>query len=288
MILVTGASGKTGRAVLAALSLADMQTRALVWRQTQIEGVANLGARQVMVGDMRLEPDIRRALKHARLVYHICPNMSPDEVEIGRTLIAAAREANVEHLALHSVLHPQTEGMPHHWNKLRVEEMLIKSGLNFTVLQPAAYMQNLLPGWQRITQDGVLCNPYPVATRLSLVDLRDVAEVAVKVLAETGHNGATYELAGTPPLAQTEVAALISDALGRPVRAEAEPIEAWEQRVRSAGLGDYQRLTLVKMFQYYARYGLPGNPGVLRWLLGREPASLVEFARRAAADEELR
>jgi uncharacterized protein YbjT (DUF2867 family) len=282
MILVTGASGKAGKAVVTALARAGAPTRALVRRASQIEVLTNLGAHEVMSADMRLTPELRRAVENIRAVYHICPNVNPDEVDIGRRVIAAAKEAGVEHLVLHSVLHPQMEQMPHHWNKLRVEEALFESGLNFTILQPTAYMQNLLAGWKLITEDGVLRNPYPVETRLSLVDLEDVAEAAAMVLTKRGHTGATYELVSTLPLTQTEVAAILSDALGRPVRAEAEPLEAWAARARTAGLGDYQLATLIRMFQYYERYGLIGNPNMLRWLLGREPTTLVTFARRVA------
>ena len=279
---MTGASGKTGKAVVTALARAGAPTRALVRRASQIEVLTNLGAHEVMSADMRLTPELRRAVENIRAVYHICPNVNPDEVDIGRRVIAAAQEAGVEHLVLHSVLHPQTEQMPHHWNKLRVEEALFESGLNFTILQPTAYMQNLLAGWKLITDGGVLRNPYPVETRLSLVDLEDVAEAAAMVLTKRGHTGATYELVSTLPLTQTGVAAILSDALGRPVRAEAEPLEVWAARARTAGLGDYQLATLIRTFQYYERYGLIGNPNMLRWLLGREPTALVEFARRAA------
>jgi uncharacterized protein YbjT (DUF2867 family) len=282
MILVTGASGKTGQAVVAALSRAGAPTRALVRRPSQMETMTNLGAREAMPADMRLPMEARRTAEGMHAVYHICPNVNPDEIEIGRSAIAAAKEAGVEHFVLHSVLHPQTEQMPHHWNKLRVEEALFESGLNFTILQPTAYMDNLLAGWRLITEEGVLRNPYPAETRLSLVALEDVAEAAAIVLTKPGHTGATYELAGTPPLAQTEVAAILSDALDRPVRAEAEPIEAWEARARTAGLGDPQRATLIRMFLYYGQCGLIGNPNTLRWLLGRAPTSLTEFARRAA------
>jgi NAD(P)H dehydrogenase (quinone) len=278
MILVTGASGKTGRAVVAALARVGADVRALVRRPDQIEALTGLGANEVLVADMRVTADLRRAAEGARGVYHICPNVSPDEVEIGILVVAAVREAGVEHLVLHSVLHPQTRQMPHHWSKMRVEEALLESGLNFTVLQSTAYMQNLLAGWRRITEDGILRNPYPVGTRLSLVDLEDVAEAAAIVLTQPGHVGATYELVGTEPMTQVEVAAALGEVLGRPVRAEAELVEAWEARATS--LGDYQRATLMQMFRYYGRHGLVGNPNVLRWLLGREPTGLGEFARR--------
>jgi uncharacterized protein YbjT (DUF2867 family) len=260
----------------------------MVRRESQVEVLAELGAQEGVAGDLRLKEDLRRALHDVRAVYHICPNVSSDEAEIGRNLIEASSEAGVEHLVLHSVLHPQAEQMPHHWNKLRVEEALLESNLNFTILQPAAYMQNLFAGWSLISEVGLLRTPYPVSTRLSLVDLYDVAEVAAVVLTVTGHTSATYELAGTPPLSQSEVAAVLTEALGRPVRAEVEPIEAWDLRASNSGLDESQRAILIKMFRYYERHGLPGNPGVLGWILGREPTSLAEFARRAATGEEFR
>jgi uncharacterized protein YbjT (DUF2867 family) len=94
--------------------------------------------------------------------------------------------------------------------------------------------------------------------------------------------GATYELAGTAPLSQTEVAATIGAVLKRDIRVEVEPVEAWEARARAAGMGE-QRITLAAMFRYYARHGLVGNANTLRWLLGREPQGLAGFASRQAA-----
>jgi uncharacterized protein YbjT (DUF2867 family) len=146
-------------------------------------------------------------------------------------------------------------------------------------------MQNSLAQWDRMVHDGIYRPPYPVETRLSLVDLDDVAEAATIVLTSAGHSGATYELVGTPPLSQIEVAAAFSQALNRTVRAEAETIVIWDKRARAAGMDDHQRDTLIKMFQAYASYGLKGNPNVLSWLLGRAPTSLAAFAARVAASQ---
>jgi uncharacterized protein YbjT (DUF2867 family) len=219
-----------------------------------------------------------------RRVYHICPNVSPDEVAIGQVSIAAARSTGVEHFVYHSVLHPQTEAMPHHWLKLRVEEALFTSGLSFTILQPTTYMQNVLAHWDRIVEEGIYRVPYTIETRLSMVDLEDVAEVAASALSEPGHVGATYELVGAPAMSQTEVAALLSQQLGRMVGAEILPIETWERRARSSGLGDYQVETLIKMFRYYEEYGFGGNPRVLSWLLGRPPTTFAAFVERIARE----
>jgi uncharacterized protein YbjT (DUF2867 family) len=280
MILVTGAGGKTGQAVIQALAARGEAVRAFVHREAHAEKVQALGAHGAVVGDMRDESALRTALSGVRAVYHICPNVNPDEIGIGKAVIVAARQAGVEHFAFHSVLHPQTEAMPHHWNKLRVEEALFESGLNFTILQPTAYMQNLLAAWQGIMQEGVLRIPYSVETRLSLVDLEDVAEAAAIVLTEPGHSGAIYELVGTPGLSQVEVAEIVSRQLGRPVRAEQQSIEAWEQRSWAAGMEEYAVDTLIRMFGYYERFGLWGNPNALGWLLGRVPTSLPSFIER--------
>jgi uncharacterized protein YbjT (DUF2867 family) len=284
MILVTGAAGKTGQAVIRALAAKQQEVRALVRRSTQIQMVKDLGAREALVGDMRQQATLEQAVLGTRAIYYICPNMSPDEAAIGRAIITAARSAAVEHFVYHSVLHPQTEAMPHHWLKLRVEESIFESGVAFTILQPAAYMQNVLAHWGQIVKDGVYPVPYAAGTRLSMVDLLDVAAAAATVLTEPGHRGATYELAGPDALKQTEIAAILAAQLGRPVRVQVGSLEAWERGARVSGLGDYQVKTLVKMFRYYEQYGFRGNLKVLHWLLGRPPISFAAFVQRTVRE----
>ncbi len=172
--------------------------------------------------------------------------------------------------------------MNHHWQKLRVEEMIFESGLPFTILQPAPYMQNLLAGWKNIVEDGVLRVPYSVNSKFSFVDLEDVAEVAKTVLTEPNHINAIYELVGTLPMSHVEVAEIFSRVLNRTVRAEREEIGDW--RLRATGMSEYAIENLVKMFEYYDQWGLTGNPNVLRWLLRREPTSLKNFIERAAKE----
>jgi len=282
MILVTGAGGKTGKAVINALVARGASVRAFVRSAVHDSTLTAMGV-EVVVGEMNDALAISRAIKGADAIYHICPNVNPHEVDFARLLIAAVNDLGVPRLVYHSVLHPQIEAMPHHWNKLRVEEMLFGSALDITILQPTAYMQNSLAQWESMVGNGIYRVPYPVETRLSLVDLDDVAEAVAIVLTNAGHSGATYELVGTPPLSQVEIGEAFGHALKRPVRAEAEAIESWENRARAAGMDDYQVDTLIKMFRAYARDGLKGNPNVLTWLLGRPPTSLTAFATRMAA-----
>jgi NAD(P)H dehydrogenase (quinone) len=285
MILITGAGGKTGKAVLKALVAKGASVRAFVRNSAHEAALKTIGARDVVIGAMDDPDALARVTESIEAIYHICPNVSPHEMPFAKALVDAATGSGVSRFVYHSVLHPQIEAMPHHWSKLRVEEMLFSSKLDITILQPTAYMQNSLSEWDRMVREGIYRVPYPIDTRLSLVDLEDVAEAAAKVLTSTNHSGATYELVGTLPLSRIEIADAFGRALKKPVRAEAETVESWDARARRAGLEDYARETLAKMFRAYARDGLKGNPSVLGWLLGRSPASLEDFAARIAATQ---
>jgi NAD(P)H dehydrogenase (quinone) len=229
---------------------------------------------------MRVPATADQNMRKIRAVYHICPNMSSDEKAIGENILRASQKNGVERLVYHSVLHPQTEEMPHHWAKLRVEERIVKSGFRWTILQPTVYMQNILAQWEGISQQHAYPVPYPAGTRLSMVDLDDVAEAAAVVLTEPGHDGAIYELVGTLPMSQWDVVDRLSNVLERPISVERVSYEAFRANAQAAGLGAYQVDGLIKMFDYYASYGLIGNPRVLNWLLGRQPATLMDFLKR--------
>ena len=280
MILITGAAGKSGRAIINALKAAGEPTRAIVHRIGYVDAVTSAGAQETVVGDMGDQRLLLDAMRGVRAVYHIAPNVSPREVEFGQLAIDAAVEAGVSHFVYHSVLHPQTQRMPHHWLKLQVEEALFESGVPYTILQPAAYMQNIIAQWASITAEGVFPVPYPAGTRLSMVDLEDVAQVAALVLSQANHVGAIYELAGPDALTQLEVAEILGRELGRPVSVEQISVVEWRRSALARGMNEYQVDTLVRMFGYYERYGFWGNPQVLTWLLGRKPTDLAAFIRR--------
>ena len=278
MILVTGAAGKTGKAIVRQLAAQAKLVRAWVRREEQISALRDLGAKEVVVGDIINALTYQQAVQDTSAIYHICPNMHLYEVEIGQKAIAAAKAAKVERFVYHSVLHPQTQKMAHHWHKLFVEEMLFESSLAITIVQPAAYMQNIFGSWSSIMNEGVYRVPYPVDTRLSIVDLEDVAATAVIVLTQPGHSHATYELAGPHSLSPQEMAAMLSQALDRFIQAEQITIQQW--RAQAANMSQYAMTTLSQMFAYYGRYHFQGNSNVLRWLLGREPTNFRAFLSR--------
>lgn len=287
MILVTGAAGKTGRAVVRALVAGGEPVRALIHHPGRSPGLRALGAAETPAADLRDAAAVQRAVDGVRAVYHLAPNVSPDELTMGRNVIAAARSAGVERLVFHSVLHPHIEAMPHHWQKARVEELLFASGLAFTILQPTVYMQNIAAAWEAISTRGRYPVPYSPEARLSLVDLEDVAEAAARVLADPAFAGATIEAVGTPGTTPRQIAAALTAELGRPVEAEGVPLETWKEGARTAGLGDYPISALASMFIYYNEHGLVGSPLSLASVLGRAPTSLEAFLQRMVEERRV-
>jgi uncharacterized protein YbjT (DUF2867 family) len=186
----------------------------------------------------------------------MAPNMHPAEIEIGQRVINAAQDAGVERIVYHSVLHPQIESMPHHWDKLRVEEAIFNSHLRWTILQPAPYAQNF-----KRPPDGVLRIAYRSDAPFSFVDLRDVAEAAATVLQRDEFDDGIYELAGPEVLTVADIAS----ALGVSV-----------ERVDSDQAGG----RLSAMFAHYNLNGLVGNPAVLAMILGRPPTNALDALRR--------
>ncbi len=279
MILVTGAGGKTGRAVIDALVQRGEAVRGIVKNTAAAEKVRALGAEAVM-GDMLKLEDVRRAATGVRAIYHIAPNVNPDEIEFGKTAIAAAKAEGVERFVFHSLCHSQIEALPNHWWKLRVEEKIKESGLNFTILQPTPYMQNVLGQWQNIVKRGAYEIPYQPTTKLGMVDLADLAEVAAKLLTtEKTYDWATYELAGPDVLTQHDVLEIIRQVTGREIRLEIIAREDWCARARQGGMAESAVEVFYKMFGFMETYGFWGNPGVLEWLLGRPARRFGEWFR---------
>jgi NAD(P)H dehydrogenase (quinone) len=280
MILVTGAAGKTGLAVIRALARKGETTRALVHHEDQVETIREAGAQEVTVGDIKDGAVLVNATSGVDAIYLICPNVHPREFEIGKAAIMAAQQAGVSRIVYHSVMYPQIEAMPHHWQKWRVEEALIQIGLAFTILQPASYIQNILPYWDAIIKRGEYTVPYSVDSVFSPVDLEDVAEVASVVLTNREHDGAIYQLAGPDFLSSAQMAKRVSKAIGREVKALEQKLEDWRRSASESGVASYSIDALSKMFNYYDQHDFSGSGVILEELLGRQPTGFEQFIHR--------
>lgn len=276
-VLVIGAAGKTGSAVSRVLLARGVRVRAAV----RAGSARNLG--YAVDPGHRLEVDLdsgrglAEAMVGASAVYHLAPNFHPDEVGIAERVLSAAAHAGVPRFVFHSVLHPHDHRMPHHLRKADAEEAVRRYPGGWTILQPAAYHQNLLPA----ALAGLMEVPYSLDTPFTNVELADVARVAARVLVERGHHSATYELAGPESLTVRDLAVIARDVLDQDVEAIEVSLDAWAATT-GADLPEQARRDLAAMFTAYGQSGLCGNPTVLAHLLGRPPTSWATALRDRA------
>lgn len=282
-LLLTGANGRTGRAILQAMVRHDITVRAFIRNLDQVADLLALGARECVVGNMSDPASVNSAVQGASAILHIGPPMHPDELKMTTHFIEAAKADGVEHFIYYSVMHPLRRDVRHHRLKLDAEEALIESGLPYTIIQPSRYMQHLEPIWPRVAQDGVHAMPFNVEGKYSVVDLGDLAEACAVVAANSErHLYATYELAGPEALSQTDMASIISDVIGKLVRAETIPLDVVEQKARAAGANDDRVEQMLIMNRHYDAHGFRGNPNVLEYLLGRPATRFKSYVERLA------
>ncbi|MYE48577.1 MAG: NAD(P)H-binding protein, partial [Gammaproteobacteria bacterium] len=279
-ILLTAANGKTGRAVLKALANRGADVKVFLRDEAQWPALNELGASSFAVGDMEDAATIGAAMESCDGIIHIGPPMHPNEVEITRRFIDAAKSHDLARFVYYSVMHPHRRAVRHHRLKLDAEEELIESGLPYTIVQPIRYMQHLAMIWKKVLDTGVHNMPFNVDVKFNVADLRDLAEATAIVATEPGHLYITYELAGPEALSQRDMAATISRVLGRVIRAEALSLDQVEKNARAAGAGDDRVTQMLTMNDHYDRFGFRGNPNVLRWILGREPNTYENYVKR--------
>ncbi|GAB3704335.1 NmrA family NAD(P)-binding protein [Mariniluteicoccus flavus] len=271
VVLVTGVTGKTGGAVARALLARGVRVRGVT---RAVSGAGRVPARVELVeADLATGHGLFPALAGIAAIHHAAPNLSIDEVVMARNIVDRSRESGVRRLVFHSVMHPYAPTMPHHLRKAEAEHVVRTSGLDWTVLQPAAYHQNLIAA----ARAGRLAVPYALDRPFSNVDLADVAEATATVLLDGAHVHGTYELAGPEALDVSTMAELASDVLGRPVVAEAVAPPEPD--------GTRQVSELRAMFAHYDAHGFVGSPLVLTTLLGRAPTGWAESVSREPTDD---
>jgi len=284
LLLLTGANGRTGRALLKAMVRYGIPVRAFIRDAAQAQSLIDLGAQETVVGDFTDGASIKAAVKGVTKLLHIGPPMHPQEVEISQRFIDAAVAEGLQHFVYYSVMHPVRRDVRHHKLKLDVEEALINSGLPYTIVQPSRYMQHLVPIWKTVVNDGVHAMPFDVKQQFNIVDLDDLAEACAVVASSDKHFYAVYELAGPQALSQEDMAATISNVIGKPVRAEAVTWEAMEAKARKAGANDDRVSQMLAMNKHYDSHGFRGNSNILEYLLGR-PARRFKTYVKDLADQ---
>jgi uncharacterized protein YbjT (DUF2867 family) len=274
-VLVTGARGHVGGAVLAGLVAAGEPVRASSRAPRPGEFP---GGVEVARADLTDPASLPAALAGVRKVFLYA------HPEGAAEFAAAARKAGVEHVVLLSssaVLSPDPEANPIALRHIAVERALDEAGLDRTFVRPGYYATNALR-WQSIRTGRVLRTAFPEAVT-SPVHERDIAQVAVRALLDDMHRGAAYPVLGAGPVTVREQVAAIAGALGEPVRLEEVDVDTYRAQLLTQLPGP-----IVERF-LQARGSVPPPPAELATdavpdILGRPALTFAAWARDHAAD----
>jgi len=274
-VLAIGAAGKYAGLVVPELTKRGVTIRALVRDESAAATARERGADETTIGDLRDPASLRAAAESVDGVFHLNPAFAPDESGMGVAMVEAAKAAGVRKFVFSSVFHPSLS-MVNHSAKRAVEEALYESGMEFTVLQPAMFMQNFDGAWSSVQKRGQITMPYSKLAKMCYVDYRDVAEAAALALTGDTLGYGTFELCAPGMFNRMELAALMSEAIGRTIEAGEISAEEWAQ---SAHIPNGPlREGLARMNADYDKYGFPGgNALVLQAVLGREPRTLRQY-----------
>ena len=266
-VLAVGAAGHFAGLVVPELAKRGARIRGLIQDPKQRDAVIKNGAAEVIVGDLTDRASIDAALKGVDAVFYIAPAFIAGEAEIGKGMVEAAKRARVRRFVFSSVINPVISALENHIEKAPVEEAIIESGMEFVLLEPTLFFQNIAD-----------------ETRFSRVDYRDVAEAAAIALTEDRLLYGTYQLCSEGIFNRKEVANLMSEVLGKKIKAVTVTPPAPKPADKSGNAG--QPSPTQRMFDWYNLRGLVGNALVLRAILGREPRSLRAYFEELAAQAQ--
>jgi uncharacterized protein YbjT (DUF2867 family) len=232
MILVTGATGTVGGAVVRRLVAAGHPVRALV-RQPGAGRVPD--GVEVAYGDLTRPETLAEALSGVERMYLLAP-LAPHLPHWEAGAIDAARAAGVRHVVKHSNLGADDPDATtvQRWHRAG-ERLLEQSAMAWTFVRPTGFMSNAL-GWAgTIRAQGTVYAPAGDG-KLAVVDPYDIAAVAVAALTGPGHEGRAYDVTGPAALSTVDQVAAIGAAIGRPLRYVDIPESTARDGMRASGM----------------------------------------------------
>ena len=277
MILITGATGTTGREVVRELrQLGAEGVRALVRDPARAEFIREAGF-EAVAGDFERPETLDAALEGVERALLLTPP-TPDTVKHHLEFLQAAAAAGVRHVVKLSAFGADADA-PEGFGKWhgQSENLLKTSGLKWTMLRPNFFMQNLLGQARQIAATGHLYQPVGDA-RASFIDVRDIAAVAARALTEEGHDEQTYTLTGPEALSYHDVAAKLSEATGRDVTYVHVSPEQFRAGALGAGLPEWLVSALERLNEIFASGQAAQVTDDVRRVARREPTTYGQFA----------
>jgi uncharacterized protein YbjT (DUF2867 family) len=281
-ILVTGAGGLAGSAVIREFVRSGHSVRALVRNKANAHAFAAFPTVEVVEGDMSRPDTLKEALSGVDRVLLISSS-NQQMVQTQSTFIDAAKDSGVPHIVKLSGLSAADAGSPFIFAGMHaeIESHLERSGLSWTHLRPSQFMTEYLREVPTILAQSALFLPLEEA-KLVPVDVADIAKAAYLLLTTPGHEGKTYALSGPEALDMNEIAQQISRAIGKTVRYVSISREDRRQALLGAGVPAF----FVDALDAQAGERLKGTEATVHseshTALGISPTTFAEFARRHA------
>lgn len=272
-ILITGATGNVGGEVVKTLRQQGVSARAAV---RNIERAQQIVGRDVQCVQFDFaQPDtFAPAFAGVRKLFLVRP---PDIIDTRAYItpaIHAARRAGVEHVVFLSLLGAERNRIvPHH----RIEQDLLTSGMDWTFLRASFFMQNLDTTHGADIRDGHDIFVPAGQGKTSFIDVRDIAAVGAQALTQEEHRRQAYSLTGSTALSYSDVAAIFSEVLGRPIRYSNPSMLTFAVRMRARGHA-WSFIFVMLGIYTTAKLGLAAavTPDTKR-LLGRPPISVRQY-----------
>ncbi|UUV34105.1 SDR family oxidoreductase [Amycolatopsis roodepoortensis] len=270
-ILVTGATGTIGSALIPSLLTRGVAVRAM----TRDPGRTIPGA-ETVVADLRDPDAVGAALKGVDAVFLNSPS-APDAASLQTRFADLARDAGVNRLVLLSQYAARADSPVRflRWHA-EVEAHVRALGIEYTVLRPNLYLQALL-AFSGTIEQGFLAAPIGDAA-VSAIDTRDIADAAAAVLTGTGHAGRTYTLTGPRAVTHAQIAHALSEAMGRTVAFHDTSADQFAAALAGL-LPPWQIDGLIEDYAHYARGEAAEVHTAVAELTGKPARDVTEFAR---------
>ena len=276
MILVTGASGNVGGAVLNELRRLGAPVRAM-YRSEADASKAPTGVDRA-IADFADRPSLDRALEGIERVFLVCSPI-PQLVELETNMVEACRAHDIRHLVYNSALGAgETPASFPSWH-YDVETKIAHARIPSTILRPESFMQNVVNFYSpTIRSQGAFYGALKNAP-IAYIDVADIAAVAANTLTSEGHAGQTYVLTGSELLTQEEIAARISKLTGWPVKYVDLAPKDLKQAMVAQGTPAWLADALLELQAYYTDGPGAKVTDAVQRVLGRKPRSFDDFLR---------